>query len=399
MHTMSRPSLARWRAGLTIQLYVLRLTVRPFFGTLLIVLPALLLERLLRLFDLMAADSVPADTIAGLLADLVPHYLGQALPPCLFVGIYAVVARLSAAHELDAMQGAGLSLAWISRPFILIGAVLGLVAFGVYGYLEPLSRYAYRVGLQIATDGSWDAQLPAGQITQITPDLVVEADRAGPGGALSRVFIYQRQAGGEMVTTGRTAQLHLAPGGHDVLLQVADGARLQVEPDGRIATLTAPDTISAQPFTLALPRLPARGLDDRELTLGELWQAHDQAPAAARRVAAELHSRIVLALSLVVIPFMAVPFGLAAPRANRAYGIVAGALILVLFLHAVQLAASMGSAGLVDPRPLLWLIFIVFTLFSLALFRAAHRHTHQVPLAGLFAYLHAAATRRRRHTG
>ncbi len=395
---MARSSPSRWRSGWTIQRYILLLTAKPFFGTLLVVVPALLLERLLRLFDLIAQNSVPADSVVRMLLDLVPHYLGQALPVALFVGIHAVVSRLNASNELDAMQNAGLSLAWISRPFIFIGLLAALGGFGLYGYLEPLSRYAYRVGLEVATQGGWNAILLAGQITPISANLVVEADGSQADGRLRRVFIYQRRPdGSELASTGRGGQLELVAG-PKLVLRIDRGAQLQVDPDGSITTLTAADTITQRPYVLPLVAYPARGLDEREMTLGELWAARNSRhpPQPRRRLDGALHSRVILALSYLVIPFLAVPFGLAAKRTSHAYGIVIGVLILILYLHAVQLAAALGTANLIDPRFLLWAVFVLFSVFCLLIFRRANRRSSEGPLDALFASIETAVTRIRR---
>src|ERR1700754_583561 len=73
------------RRGRTIERFLVSLAARPFAATLVIVLPALLLERLLRLFDLLADAGVPAGSVGHMLVDLVPQYLGLALPAALFI--------------------------------------------------------------------------------------------------------------------------------------------------------------------------------------------------------------------------------------------------------------------------------------------------------------------------
>src|SRR3546814_3446132 len=64
---------------------------------------ALLLERLLRLFNLLAETGSPFGVVLELAANLVPHYLGLALPAGFFIAVFVSVARLSEENELDAM--------------------------------------------------------------------------------------------------------------------------------------------------------------------------------------------------------------------------------------------------------------------------------------------------------
>jgi lipopolysaccharide export system permease protein len=368
--------------------YLLAQIAQPFSATLLVVLPALLLERLLRLFDLIASRSVPGAAVLRMLLDLVPHYLGLALPAALFASIAVVVSRLSANNELDAMQNAGLSLRRISLPFAGIGALAALLGFGLYSYAQPYARYAYRAAFQAAVDGAWNATVPAGEITRISPNLVIAADTSDQAsGRLGGVTIYQRKPDGtEQVTTARTGLLALSPDGTELLLTLQQASRLDRQPDGTIGWLTSPSTAQRRPFVLPLHDFRARGLDEREMTLGELWAARRvPAPAIPRgTLDGELHGRVLRALSLAVLPLLAVPFGLAAKRTGRQYGMVVGVVLLVLYYHGLQLAQSLGAARHVDPRPLLWGAFAAFTAFCVGIFHRAERHTAEGPLDGLF---------------
>ena len=388
---MSGAAPRRRGSGRTISRYLLALTARPFAATLLIVLPALLIERLLRLFDLIATDDAPAGSVGRMVVDLVPHYLGQALPAALFIGIHVVIARLSADSELEAMQNAGLSLAWICRPFMLLGVLGAIVGFGLYGYLEPLSRYGYHVAYQTATEGTWSGTIPPGQIIQVSKNLIVTADTSDPAtGVVSHVFVYQREPNGdEKLTTGRSGTLQLSDDRSQVTLSLKDGLQMDISRDNRIESLSSESTTMRHPFLMSFAAFRARGGDEQEMTMGELWRARNSPhpPQPVRRLDGELHSRIIRSLSLVLLPLLAVSIGLAAKRARRQYGLVVGVIILVLFDHAVELAQAVGSAGLMDPRPPLWGCFLLFLTFCLWMFRRAVRNTSEGPFDRIFDWL------------
>jgi lipopolysaccharide export system permease protein len=394
---MSAAATPRRGTGRTIPRYLLVLTARPFAATLLVVLPALLIERLLRLFDLIASADAPAGSVGRLMIDLVPHYLGLALPAALFIGIYFVIARLSADNELEAMQNAGLSLAWISRPFLLLGSIAAIGSFGLYGYLEPQSRYAYNAAYQAATEGTWSGVIPPGEILHVSKNLIVTADASDPAtGTLSHVFVYQRNPGGEeKLTTGRRGTLALSDDGSQVMVSLTDGKQMKVLPDNRINTVSSDSATMRHPFLLRFPAYRARGTDEREMTIGELWRERNSPhpPEPVPVLDGELHARFVRSLSLLDLPLLAISIGLAAKRARRQYGIVVGTIILVLYDHAVEFAQAIGTAGLMDPRALLWGCFGLFTVFCLWMFRRAVRHTSEGPFDGIFDLLERAADR------
>ena len=67
--------------------YVLSQTMRRLFIALSIVLLTLILERVLRLFEFAAANNAAFGLVLQMAANLLPHYLGLALPAAFFISI------------------------------------------------------------------------------------------------------------------------------------------------------------------------------------------------------------------------------------------------------------------------------------------------------------------------
>jgi lipopolysaccharide export system permease protein len=151
----------------------------------------------------------------------------------------------------------------------------------------------------------------------------------------------------------------------------------------------------SRPFVVHLSAFRPRGGDEREMTTAELWRAHlaPHPPLPIRDLDGELYSRILRALSMAVLPLLAVSLGISGKRSRRQYGVLVGMLILILYDHAIQLTAALGTAGLIDPRLPLWGIFVAFTTFCLWMFARACRHTSEGPLDPLFIALEDATDR------
>ena len=395
---MSAPRRAPGAGGL-VGRYLLRLLAKPLLATLLFVLPALLMERLLRLFELLAGSGGPLSSIARLLVYLVPHYLGLALPAALFAGVYLVVARLSEDHEMDALQSAGFSLGRLSRPFLLVGALSAAAGVGLYGYVQPLGRYSYRAGLHALVNAGWNGTVVPGEFTRIGDHTVVYADRRDPeDGSLRGVFVRQvrPEDGAEVLTTAASGRVSLDQARGELSLELEQGQQLTLRPDGRVSTLGFAGSGLERPLSVRLPGFRPRGSDERELTLDELWDGSRlgaEDPAARERGArmeAELHGRLVRAASLAVLPLLAVPMGLAAKRSRRSHGIVLAAVILVLYQQALQLLESLGDAGQLDARPALWAAFALFAAFCAAVFRHSSRNPSEGGFDGALAAIERA---------
>ena len=390
-----------------VERYALALLARPLMAALLVVLPALLLERLLRLFNLVAADAGAVPSVVRLVLLLVPHYLGLALPASFFVGVYLVVSRLSEGHELDALQAAGVSLWRLARPFLLVGAALGGGALFLFGEVQPWSRYLFRADLHAVTHAGWNAAVPPGEFTRVAEGVTVTADASDPAtGILSRVFIHRRHRDGtEEVTTAGQGRLSASPDGARLVLELDGGERITTHPDGRVSTLAFGTSGISRPYEVKLAPYRPRGADEREMTLPELRRAlaEPDPPVARGKLRGELHGRLVRSASLPLLPLLAVPMGLAAKRARRWHGAVLAGLILLAYHHALQLAESLGDVGLMDPRPALWGLFGLFAALLLAAFARALRHPSEGPfdpalaaLERLGAALSALLPRRRR---
>ncbi|HVK41895.1 MAG TPA: LptF/LptG family permease, partial [Phenylobacterium sp.] len=69
-------------------------------GCLAVTLVALLLERALRLLDLLSQSSDRFGFVVQLTGQLVPHYFGLALPVAFFVALFIVITRLSDGSEV-----------------------------------------------------------------------------------------------------------------------------------------------------------------------------------------------------------------------------------------------------------------------------------------------------------
>ncbi|BBK30430.1 lipopolysaccharide export system permease protein [Stella humosa] len=384
--------------------YLLAEAARPLAVSLGVVLTALLLERLLRLFNLLAHSSGALESVVELLLNLIPHYLGLALPAAFFISIFFVIARLSEESELEAMLSAGLSIARIAAPLLWVGVVLSLFSMALFGFMQPYSRYAYRAVLHAAVNAGWDARVEPSSFVKAAKGFTVTADRADDSGTyLEGVFAQRIVDGIEEVFTAESGRLALVDGGQRLVLRLKNGQHWRQPPAAALAGVAhpqAPRAAAERPslvqftdltlntdFNPDAPPYRTRGDSERELTMIELWQAMHQpaaerkpgaaGPMPRRRLAAEFHTRIVRALSLPLLPLLAIPLGMAAKRGRRGSGLVMAAVILVLYHHGIQLGQSLATTGRLPPVPAVWVPFTLFTILCLWLFRSSQARPGQ----------------------
>ncbi len=347
----------------TLDRYLVRQMAPPFLISLAVVMTALLLERLLVLLNVLAADGGTLKVFAGLLADLIPHYLGLALPAAICVSVFAVVRRMSQNNEIDALMASGVSLLRIARPFILVGAVMGLMGFSLYGFIQPYARYDFRQAMYFAAHAGWAPHLQSGMFATPSSTLMLTADRVeGAGTHLHHVFIRDRSEGLERDISAESGILRIADDRTSVRLDLKHGI-IVTEREGETPTLVLFDTTTRLFNTVSQTHaFRLRGNDERELTLFELLHdLHTRDPTIRRpHLVAELHFRLARALAIPFIPILACALAGMAKRQRRNLGLAIAAISLVGFDHALQLGLSLVASRAMSPWLVIWGPFVLF---------------------------------------
>ncbi len=355
--------------------YLLAEATRRLMLALGIVLLALVLERVMRLFEFAADNGAAVSTVLQMTASLVPHYLGLALPAAFFISVLLLVARLGDDSELDAMMSAGLSMRRLAWPLMLTGVVLAVFSMLLYGWIEPYSRYGYRALKHAATHGVWTGAIEERTFFTPTDDLTIYAGNVNLDGRdLTDVFVRQTtDEGQEIVTTAATGTVELIPGTGMAQVRLQDVVQVVSEPGSGPVTMRLRNFQVDPTFPMEAPPFRDRGDDERELTLDELWDAQvNPDPAASEEDVlsrlSSFHGRIVSALSVLLMPLLAIPMGMAAKRQRRGVAIGMAAVLLVVYRHALELGGGLVGNGTITPLIGYWVPFGAFAILSLWLF-------------------------------
>ena len=369
--------------------YLLKQILPTMAVTLMIAAVILLLERMLRLLDIAVGNGVSTLVVFQMMFNLIPHYIGLALPVALFLGVLLAFRKLSHQSELDAILSSGIGLFEFMRAGLLMALGLMILNMILTGYLQPYSRYAYRVILFDVTSGVIESGIGEGVFTDLPNGYTIRVDRARDGGTtLDGVFAHKEEEDGHL-TTLTAASGVLEPGGTSAptRLVLFNGTRSEWTPqDGNLGTLQ----FERFDWVLDLEDLLAfrgRGGDERELTLSELWNDYAATVPYLRSgenvavklpeanditddaIAAEFHGRVVFSLSILFLPFLAAPLGIITRRASKSFGLVAGISILVSYHKLIEFGEAWASTGGIPAVAGTWGPFLVFAVLTTWLFR------------------------------
>ena len=346
----------------------------PLAGALVIGLLMLLADRMVRLLDTTLGKKNSFSVVFEMLAYLVSHYLGTALPAALFLGLLLGFGKMSENSETDAFMASGVGLNRMARPVILMGVLISVISMLIMGWIQPYARYAYRSVVfdiqnvevfYLAEEGVF---MQAGDRTFVIDKL----DRGT--NAFQHVFIFEDNGakGSDTVTASRGSLVD-NPAGQRPMLHLEDGHRLtfKIRPD---VSSNDPAIGEATEFALAdtpLGRISKdifrpRGEDERELTLPELFTALKDPPPKSSYddVSSELSERLVMAVSILILPFLAIPFAVGSRRSARGFRTGVALVLIVVYNEIIHQGASLANHGVASPLLTMWLPCLLLAAFA-----------------------------------
>jgi len=185
---------------------------------------------------------------------------------------------------------------------------------------------------------------------------------------------------GIRITTAEQGRLEIRDDSQEPVLQLSEGQTYQVRNEQRLLGGLSFEK-SAVTGATSLEPFRARGKDERELTSWELFKNRDGSGSVdANTNSAALHLRLARSALVLILPFIAVPFGLNYGRNPSSAGIFIGVVMLLAIQKSLEFAQSLGAKGVIPPWMGIWMIVLFVALLAAWLFRASAVKMGQPPL-------------------
>ncbi|GAB5454711.1 MAG: LptF/LptG family permease [Henriciella sp.] len=371
-----------------IQRYIFGECTRVFFGLLLLVVSILLLERLLRIADLVSRSPGNFGEAVYMLANLVPHYAGIGIPAAFFLAVLITVSRISRSGELVAVWGMGKSLFMISKPFMIMAALLASALLITSGILQPLSRYEYRSLVNSIAESSIETVFIEGKFVEAEDWTVWTEDVDLATGELTSSFILERLPDGRQRIISAATGALVRENGTISEIQLETGMGADLSETQTLSSRLEFDSFKWRPPD-ALTQFRARGKDVRELMIWELWD-----PAATMQQAnmedtvpleamVSIHDQLARFALILILPLIAVPFGLSYGRHPPSNAILIGLLTLIIIQQLLELAKSLALDGDVPAWAGSWAVISLVCVLGLLLFLRSAMTMAQPPLSSV----------------
>jgi lipopolysaccharide export system permease protein len=350
--------------------YIARLIALPLFGTLVIAAMLLVLEKMLRLFDFVAAEGGPVSVVWRMLANLIPEYLSLGIPIGLLLGILLAFRRLALSSELDVFRAVGQGYGRLMRVPYMYAVALMLVNLALVGFVQPLSRYYYEELRFELRSGALGASIKVGEFTNLGKRMTMRIEESQDNGTkLSGMFVRAEDKDGQIVSvTAKNGQFLATDDPDTIILRLANGVLIHDAPNydqPRILSFSSHD------LPIDLPDIAAfrqRGGENLEYTIPELVRGglDESRPVMERnQTRANFHFRMVEVVMMLLMPLLALALAIPPKRSNSALGVFLSIIMIVTYHKVNQYGEDVGALGIIDPIIALWVPFFLFAALIL----------------------------------
>lgn len=368
--------------------YIARLIAVPLFSTLVIAAMLLVLEKMLRLFDFVAAEGGPVSVVWRMLANLIPEYLSLGIPIGLILGILLAFRKLALSSELDVFRAVGQGYGRLLKVPYMFAVVLMLVNLALVGFIQPLSRYYYEELRFELRSGALGASIKVGEFTNLGSKMTMRIEESRDNGTkLNGMFVRAENKSGQVVSVTAKGGQFLATDDPDtIILRLSDGVLIHDAPNYEKPRILS---FSSHDLPIDLPDIEAfrsRGGKDLEYTIPELVRVgldEDRPVTERNQSRANFHYRMVEVVMMLLMPLLALALAIPPKRSNSALGVFVSIVMIVTYHKVNQYGEDLGALGIVDPIIALWGPFLLFSGLIIWMYHVVAHVPGGQPIAAL----------------
>ena len=327
--------------------YLVREMLKSQLAILFILLLIFFCQKLVRILGAAVDGEIPTNLVLTLLGLGVSEMAQLILPLSLFLAILMTLGRLYTESEITVMHACGLGKSVLVKAAMILMLFTALVAAVNVGLLGPWSsRYQSEV-MQNAKANPGAAALAAGQFQQSGDGKSVLFIENVKGNTFGNVFLAQLQPKGN-------ARPSVVVADHGNMEQRRDGSQVVTLDNGtrfegtallrdfRITDFTNYQAIVGHQEAILDPN------DSEQMSFKDLWSSDKP------DFRSELHWRLTLVFSVLIMALMVVPLSVVNPRQGRVLSMLPAMLLYLVFFLLQSSLRSSGGKGRIDPALWMW---------------------------------------------
>jgi len=327
----------------TTYLYVLKEILPIFFIGLMIFTGILLMDKILKLIELIVTRGVSLSKILMLLLFISPSFLIFTIPMAVLLAILLAFGRLSGDSEITAFKASGMSLYQLFLPVSLFSIAAYLVTAFLVFYGLPWGNLGFKSTLYLIAQSKADVEIKERVFNDTFDGLVVYVDKVPTQGKKMEGILIHDEREKEKINTifAKEGFLTNDPKSQEVILRLFDGVIHRFEPRTNIY-----QKVQFNVYNLRLELTKAftgmgKKLREHEMSIGDLQERIEKKVSLGEDITpqeVELHKRYAIPFACVIFGLIGVPLGIQPRRSGRSYGFILS--ILILLAYYISLTAS-----------------------------------------------------------
>jgi lipopolysaccharide export system permease protein len=353
----------------TLDGYIFREMLPPFFLSMAVLILVLFLEKLFRLADLVVSKGAGLLATGKVLAYVVPGFLVITIPMSLLVASLTTFARLSADSEITAMKASRISLYHMIRPVFLFAMLAFAVTALTSLVLVPGANSELKIHLFNMVKSQAMVGIEPGVFNSTFDGMVIYVDKMESLDNMEGVFISDERSVKEpYAIVARRGKLIADPQSLKVTLALQEGT---------IHTLPHDDeSYSRMSFEAARLYLdinnallqkgaPGKAFEDMSTSnLIDEIKRTQQEGQPVYPLETELHKRLSIPFACLILGLVGAPLGIRKNRSGKSAGVALALLGFLIYYIILGAATNLAETGTVRPVLAYWVPNCIMAVFA-----------------------------------
>jgi lipopolysaccharide export system permease protein len=353
----------------TLDRYILREMMPPYFMTLAVLLLVFILEKLFRLADLVVSKGAGLLATVKILIYVVPSFMVLTLPMSLLVAALTAFTTMSADSEITAMKASRISLYSMIRPVF----ILSLITFGITAatslILVPSANTLLKTHLFNMVKSSALVGVEPGIFSNKFSGMVIYVDKMDSRSNLEGIFISDERSVKEpYIILAKQGKLIADPKTLKVTLALQNGTIHMPPHDENTYSLigfTAARLFMDINGSLSGKGAPGKGFED--MSSSELLQNIKTLRAEGKptyRQETELNKRFSIPFVCLIFGLIGAPLGIRRSRSGKSAGIAVAFMVFLVYYIVLAGATNLAETGTVKPLFAYWIPNVLMAVAS-----------------------------------
>ncbi|MDI6764605.1 MAG: LPS export ABC transporter permease LptF [Thermodesulfobacteriota bacterium] len=369
----------------TTYLYILKEIFPIFLIGLMTFTVILLMDKILKLIELIVTRGVSLSQILMLLLFISPSFLIFTIPMAFLLGILLSFGRLSGDSEITAFKASGMSLYQLYLPVLLFSIGTYLLTFFLVIYGLPWGNRGFKATLYLMAQSKADIEIKERVFNDVFDGFVIYVDKVPiQGKKMEGILIYDERDKEKVNTIfAREGFLVSDPKSQEVVLRLLSGDIHRFEPRTNIYQKMQFDTYDLRLELAKTFAAVGKKLREHEMSIDDIKEKMEKKKSLGEDITpqeVELHKRYAIPFSCLVFGLLGVPLGIQPRRSGRSYGFVLSLLILLTYYISLTASEILAIRKTIPPFLSGWAPNLLFGVFGIYLLIRASQEAPLKPL-------------------